>query len=428
MIKYKRIKYFSNIFAVLFISLFKITVCNAQIDKISDNKINVILDCPSCNQNTLNYLYENVSYINFTRIRQDADVYVILLKENAANRGHKYSLILLGQNGYYGLSDTLTFNIQDQIPDAKVREKILDAFEIGIIPYLIKNSSWESLSVDHIKPSQELKQTEDKWNNWIFKTELDGAVEKNSSYAEYNASGEIQASKIVEEYKLDIEIRYEYQKERYKIETDNVTSIHRDFEAHFIGVKSMSQHWSLGGFTALYSSKYSNYLLSYAITPALEYNVFPYKKATTMQFTLLYRPGFRYNIYEDTTLYNKISEKLFYESLSTNCTIIKKWGSVNGALLLSHYFHDFSKSRLSFSSLVRWNVFKGFNIYLRGGVDLIHDQIELLKGEGSREEILTKQRQLETIYEYGFRVGIGYTFGSTTNNIVNQRFPSLDWD
>ena len=50
------------------------------------------------------------------------------------------------------------------------------------------------------------------------------------------------------------------------------------------------------------------------------------------------------------------------------------------------------------------------------------DQIYLPRGAASTEEILLRQRQLLTGYQYFFEFGFSYTFGSIFNNIVNPRF------
>ena len=59
---------------------------------------------------------------------------------------------------------------------------------------------------------------------------------------------------------------------------------------------------------------------------------------------------------------------------------------------------------------------------MNGGISFIHDQINLRKSTASSEEILTRQRQLESQYSYWLSGGISYSFGSIYNNIVNPRF------
>lgn len=126
--------------------------------------------------------------------------------------------------------------------------------------------------------------------------------------------------------------------------------------------------------------------------------------------------------YEDTTIFNKIRENRMRERLSIDYKLKKEWGSINLSLDASHYFHDFSKNRLSFNTRVSLNLVKGLNLHFSAGASLIHDQLSLPKGEATSEEILTRQQQLATDYNYRTRFGISYTFGSRYNNIVNPRF------
>jgi len=59
---------------------------------------------------------------------------------------------------------------------------------------------------------------------------------------------------------------------------------------------------------------------------------------------------------------------------------------------------------------------------LSGGISLVHDQINLPKKGASYEEILTRQRQLESQYDYWLSGGLSFSFGSIFNNVVNPRF------
>jgi hypothetical protein len=43
----------------------------------------------------------------------------------------------------------------------------------------------------------------------------------------------------------------------------------------------------------------------------------------------------------------------------------------------------------------------------------------------TNEEILVRQLELATGYQYEFSVGISYSFGSIYNNVVNPRFRNV---
>jgi hypothetical protein len=53
---------------------------------------------------------------------------------------------------------------------------------------------------------------------------------------------------------------------------------------------------------------------------------------------------------------------------------------------------------------------------------MMHDQLALVKGGATREEILLKRKELASTYTYFTYFGLSYTFGSIYNNVVNPRF------
>ena len=57
-----------------------------------------------------------------------------------------------------------------------------------------------------------------------------------------------------------------------------------------------------------------------------------------------------------------------------------------------------------------------------GEFNRTRDQIYLPRGLASTEEVLLRQRQLASGYQYFLNFGISYSFGSIFNNIVNPRF------
>jgi hypothetical protein len=62
------------------------------------------------------------------------------------------------------------------------------------------------------------------------------------------------------------------------------------------------------------------------------------------------------------------------------------------------------------------------NFNISGGGSRIRDQLSLVKGEASWEEVLLQRRQLGTGYNYYFSLGLSFTFGSTSSRVVNPRF------
>ena len=156
--------------------------------------------------------------------------------------------------------------------------------------------------------------------------------------------------------------------------------------------------------------------------PAIEYDVFPYSESTSRQLRFMYSAGFIYNDYTDTTVYLKLNESLWAQKLTTTYSVIQKWGSINVGLEWQNYFHDWALNNLSLSGSMEFRITRGLSLTLGGGASLIHDQLNLVLDGATTEEILTRQKELETNYSFYTNFGITYTFGSIYNNVVNPRF------
>jgi hypothetical protein len=98
------------------------------------------------------------------------------------------------------------------------------------------------------------------------------------------------------------------------------------------------------------------------------------------------------------------------------------WGSVQVQYAVAEHLNHPDKYRASLFGQAEVRLFKGFSFNLFSEFSRTRDQIYLPRGEASTEEILLRQRQLLTGYQYFFNFGINYSFGSIFNNIVNPRF------
>ena len=67
-------------------------------------------------------------------------------------------------------------------------------------------------------------------------------------------------------------------------------------------------------------------------------------------------------------------------------------------------------------------LFKGFSFNMNGNYNITNNQISLPAGNLTVEEILLRQQQIKSGYNYFFSAGINYTFGSMFNSVVNPRF------
>jgi len=156
--------------------------------------------------------------------------------------------------------------------------------------------------------------------------------------------------------------------------------------------------------------------------PGIEYDIFPYSESTRRQLRLLYSAGYRYSSYNDSTIYDVIHEGHFRHSFEAAYEVVQKWGSIDLNFEYSNYLNDWSKNNLSLDGFIDVRLAKGLSVNFGGGASLIHDQLGLVKGGATQEEVLLRRKELATQFQYFTSFGLTFTFGSIYNNVVNPRF------
>lgn len=390
-------------------------------DSLIKNAPKVFLDCNECGEDDLLFFRQQVPYLNFVRDRKSAQVQVLVTGQSNGGGGRMITFTFIGLMEFAGMNDTINFSITANNTEQEVRDKGLKYFLLGMMRYLLHTPLADRMRIGcDIQNTNE--EVTDRWNNWVFETNLGGYFSGQESVQSNNLWSSVEARKITPGWKFTSNLSGSYNRTTYVVDDTLIVGLTHAQNLGILLVKSISDHWSAGGFIEAGSSLYNNMQFTYKILPAVEYNLFPYSQSTRKQLRLLYTAGFGQNNYYDSTIYYKINETLFGESLQIAAAIKETWGSLNFSVEGFHYFHDFSKNRLTFGSFATFRIFKGFSVEIGGNLQLIHDQISLPLEGASSEDILLRQRQLSTQYEYWSHVGINYTFGSIYNSIVNPRF------
>lgn len=367
------------------------------------------------------YIKEQIPFVNYVRDRMVADLTIIKTREGTGSGGNKITFFLEGRGKCGGMIDTISFSTSPDETMDQIREREAQLLKMGLIRYIMKTPLADYIDINFSQPiTQEVSS--DKWDSWVFRAGLSGRLNGESTYKSSNISGNFSANRVTPDWKINISSRYSRNISEFEIDEDIYTNIINTGNFNALIVKSINEHWSYGGSGSVNNSTYRNYDLSVSIMPGIEYNIYPYSESNRRQLRLLYSIGFTYNNYTDTTIYNETSEGLMGHSLSGSYEVIQKWGSINMSLAWSNNLRNFSENRISVSGFLDWRVAKGLSINLGGSYAFVHDQISLVKGEASSEEILLRRRELKTNFDYFTHFGFTYTFGSIYNNVVNPRF------
>lgn len=411
-----------KIFVVSVVIIFSLTLLSQQADTsmatYRKDALKVFLDCPFCDDD---YIRREISFVNYVRDRKVADVHIMVTSQRTGSGGREYVIHLLGQNGYTRFSDTLVYvSMTDNTRD-ETRSGQVETMKMGLMPFVSKTPLSKFIKIDYKPPVKE-EVVEDKWNQWVFRTRLSGNLNGQKSFNYDRISGSFSAGKVTPDWKIDFDLDYRVSNDEFDTGDSITKSSIKSKSFDGLIVKSLGEHWSVGGRFDLSSSTYRNYKLSGLVYPGIEFNLFPYSESTRKQLLILYSLGISYNIYQDSTIYNKIEESLLGHNLNIAMKFTQKWGSIYASIDWTNYFHDWSKNNLSSFISLNIRVAKGLQIGFGGGASIIHDQLSLVKGGASTEEILLRRKELETSYSYFTNFSVSYTFGSIYNNVVNPRF------
>jgi hypothetical protein len=379
--------------------------------------LRVFLDCPECD---LAGFQAEIAFADFVSGRDEAQVEVAIAK-TTTEAGVEYVISFRGRNEFAGDDDVIPYQPASEATPEEAQAGLVKTVKMGLMRYAGKTPLSGRLSIrllDAVKPTA----VEDKWNFWVFSLSANSFLNGEQSYKDGMYYGSFSANRVTPEIKIRLAVNVMFQKDKYIYEDEEYES-HSDSQS-FRGlvVKSLNDHWSVGGFLNASASTYSNIKFSLIPAPAVEYDFFPYSESTKKQLRFLYRLNFIAVSYLEETIYQKTSEKLWQNALSLTLELVQKWGTISASLEGSHYFHDFSKYRLQLWSEMSLRLFQGLNFNIYGSYSRIHDQLSLPAGGASLEEILLRRKQLATDYDYYFSIGLSYTFGSTKSKVVNPRF------
>lgn len=387
-------------------------------NNVRQEAVKLFLDCGSCD---MSYTRQEIPWVNYVRQVQDAQVYVLVTRQNSGNGGTMYTYIFHGIDKFAGMDDTLTYTSNPHDTSVEIREKRTNILKAGLLRFASRTSVINEIEISH---SEAIGQEEvvDRWRNWVFEIQTSPQYNSEEHYKRLVLENSLRISKVTPDIKLEIELDQRYTKQRFIEDDLDTTYIRSNKGMDNLFVKSLGDHWSAGLRWEISSSSSENYDLNTIIMPSVEYDLFPYSEATHRQLRFLYSIGYQYSNYTDTTIYNKITENLFGQQIQIAYEVQKKWGSIYLSVRGLNYFHDFSKNMLAADLWARVRIFKGLSLFTNIEAAHINDQLSLRKGELSEAERLLRLREQATAYQVETRIGLTYTFGSIYNNVVNPRF------
>jgi len=396
---------------------------NAQETQSPQSAISTLRIYLDCYYFDRSFFIRSIPFVDFTRDPKLAHVHVLVTLQRTGSSGHRFTLDFIGQEQFEGLNQQLFYISRQSDTESIMREGLVKVMKMGLLPYVSQTEVSSAVDIVFYKENQKAEERlRDPWNYWIFQIDFDGDINSEKSSKELVLSNTMRAERTTEEWKFRSIFYYRHDDETYIDDEEEINSTLRNRLLHTELIKSLSPHWSVGLFTGGKHSTYQNLDLQAWVSPALEYNIFPWKLSNRKVFSIGYYLGFQGNRYIEETLYNKMRQNLFYQQLRVEVELIQPWGDLDAGLEFFHYFHNFKYNSIEADFDISYRLTQHFSFYVELRAERIHDQIFLPRGEASREDILLRRRRLQTNYSLGTEMGIRFTFGSIYNTIVNERF------
>jgi len=387
-------------------------------------RLRVFLDCHVCD---FDFMRTEINFVDYVRDRQDAQVHILVTNQPTGGGGTEYTLHFIGQRELAHIADTLKYVSPPSTSPDDLRHGLARTIRLGLVRYYAHLGQAGRFDVTYSAPtgadSGAKGASKDRWNLWVFRMNASGYGNGEASSNFVSLNGSVSASRTTEMWKSSLTAHGNYNQSRFILgDGSKFNSYSHGYGFSDLIVKSLGQRWSAGQRASWTSSTYLNQSHAIRFAPAVEYNFFPYSQSTRRILTLQYSPGINFFRYQDTTIFNKITEVRGDQTLTASLGLKQPWGSISSSLEGAAYVDDFTKRHLVFFNSLDLRLFKGFSFFSFGQISFLRDQLYLPKGSLSDQERLLRRRQLETSYSYFVQLGFSYSFGSIFNNIVNPRF------
>jgi hypothetical protein len=393
----------------------------------ADGFVRFLIDCSGapCDHD---FFRTEITFVDFVRQRQDADVHLLITGEPTGQGGRELTYTFFGQGRFRGQDHLLRSTFRVAESDDAVRREMVRVVSLGLVPYATQSAAIDRLAVSMERSPPEANAVQpatDPWDRWTFRIGMQGNAggERSSRSAFINSS--VNANRTTVDLKLNVSSFFSYRHTRFELpDGRRFLSPNREHGLNGLIARSLSGHWSAGTRLQYYSSTFSNQRSAWYVAPAIEYDIFPYADSTRRLLTLHYAAGVRGFQYERETIFGKLTELRAAHVLSVVASARQRWGNINGRFDALSYIPAFDQNNFTGFGSVNLNIVRGLSLNLNGQMSWINDQIYLPRQEATSEEVLVRQRQLATSYRYNMFFGVSYTFGSPFSSVVNPRFGS----
>ena len=202
----------------------------------------IFIDCGSCD---LEYIKDEIPFVNYVRDRKEADVHVLITTQTTASEGKEYTLTFMGRDGFSGIDDSIRYYSKKDDTEDDVRKGLVRTLKQGLAAYVVRTPIASRLQVRY-SPENGPAAGPDRWNHWLFNISVDGYLEGEESASKGSIGLNATASRVTEEWKLRLGFSSSFRRDSFVYQGTKIESSQESYGASGLLVKSLGPHWSAG--------------------------------------------------------------------------------------------------------------------------------------------------------------------------------------
>jgi hypothetical protein len=399
----------------------------------------VFLDCqsgPNCNRSQFR---AEITFVNWARDRADSDVHVIFTSQGMSGGNRQYSLDFVGRGRFEGMDDRLVFMSSGQDVQAETMDGLARTLRLGLLRYAVRVGLGPQLDVrfagDAALVDAEAQADPDAfydpWNSWTFRVAASGNLDVRETRSSTRLNPQFNADRVTDAWKLNLSNWISIRRESRELSDGReVRDDRNDWRVTALAVRSVGAHMGIGVDSDLRNSVRDNQHARIRVSPAVEYNLYPYSEATRRQFIAHYSLGVEHSSYIEETVLGLEKETRPVHRVGVQYRAREEWGNAGLGIDANQYLHSGGEYySFGISGDVSYRILRGLELNFSAGASRVNDNFYTPAADISDEDILLGRQSLPSSYEYDASLGLSYRWGSSFANIVNNRFPrSVRWD
>jgi hypothetical protein len=395
----------------------------------SASALRVFMDCHTrCD---MTFFRREIPYVNYVRVREDAQVHVLVTSENAGG-GVEYTLAFHGLSDVAGVESNLKLTSSNTETQDERRRALARTFEFGLAPFVLRTPLASGLHLEYEEPATSangdagsVAAVDDPWDHWVFSTEVKVEVDSEKRQDELETDLRLFASRTTPALRLRGYHTLDRRVRTFEFDDGStLEDLSRRNATGFYAVKSIGEHWGVGAGAHREESTFRNLDRGQRIGLAVEYNRYPYSESSVRELRYGYFVGHTWYAFEEPTILGRTEERKANHGLYVEYDLDRRWGDISVNLRSTQFLDDLDLYRVSLDGRIDYRILRGLTLGLWAEASYVADQFYLPAGGVSDEDVLLGRRALDTDLKTSAGVRLRYTFGSIFNNVVNNRLRS----